>query len=115
MTSQVGKLLEAKRAERKETKLKFCKYLSISGALYNEILYGRKPIPGKKLEGIAATLEISVEELEALSKGGKTKKVLVRDREVSGDELRYLAGIADAAGVRVKLSILLPHLEHFPK
>ncbi len=113
MKSEIEKLLEAKRVERGETKGEFGKLLGFSAFMYEQVLNGTRPIPKKRLEHVAEVLGVPVDRLAFLSKLGK--RVLAPDQTLTGDELRYLAGIADAAGVPVRLSLLLEHLVHFSK
>ncbi len=113
MKTEIARLLEEKRVERGETKGEFSKFLGFSVSMYDQVLNGTRTLPKKYSVRVSEVINIPADRVMFLSKLGR--RALLSDHEITGDELRYLAGIADAAGSPVRLSLLLEHLEHYPK
>jgi transcriptional regulator with XRE-family HTH domain len=110
--------LEEKRESLRLTKAQFGERLGLGSqraaeAFYEQVLHGRRGILKAKIPAAADILGLETTELSVLM--ASYRKSLLHGPLLTGDQLRYLAGIADAAKGPLPFSLLLTHLRYMPE
>lgn len=105
-------LLEKKRLELGEPKVKFGKQLGMGSSYYSVVSTGSRPYPQEKIGRAAALLGISEERAQQLAAGKWSPSKLLcskglADRSISCEDAKRLVSILEVAGKPLPLSVLL--------